>query len=59
MATGEQLVEYESENRITKLFQRCGGVNFVETLQMHKDLEIHEISLAILDRFYETNEISI
>jgi importin subunit alpha-1 len=59
MATGEQLEEYESENRITKLFQRCGGVNIVETLQMHTDLEIHKISLAILDRFYETNEISI
>jgi len=59
LTTGSQLEGYESENRIVKLFQRCGGVNIVEKLQMHADLEIHKMSLEILDRFYETEEISI
>ncbi len=58
LSTGEHLKGLEPENRFAKIFDKCGGVSLVENLQMHNNLDIHKISLVILERFYETNEIT-
>eukprot|EP00756_Hemistasia_phaeocysticola_P029514 Hpha_TRINITY_DN16237_c1_g12::TRINITY_DN16237_c1_g12_i1::g.16607::m.16607 len=47
------------ENPWVGMVQECGGADRLESLQVHPNQEIYELSLSIMEGFFETDDIPV